>query len=50
MIRLLQHEAKLLGLDIPRQVQHSGDIEVKLDLSALTDEDLEALRSLMGRN
>ena len=39
MIRLLSREAKLLGLDEAKlRLEHSGEIEVKPDMSKMTDE------------
>ncbi len=45
VIRLLSREAKLLGLDEPNRLEHSGEVEVRPDLSVLSDADLEALRA-----
>ena len=47
VVRLLEREAKLLGLDSPQKLEHKGSIEVRPDLSALTDEDLRGLRALV---
>ena len=44
----MQRRARLLGLDAPTKQEHKGSIEVRPDLSALTDEDLRGLRALVA--
>ncbi len=49
VLRLLEREAKLLGLDKPQELQHSGEVALqKPDMSALTDKDVESLRLLIA--
>lgn len=51
MIRLLSREAKLLGLDEAKlRLEHSGELEVKPDMSKMTDEDVAAMRALCDRS
>ena len=51
VIRLLSREAKLLGLDEAKvRLEHSGEIEVRPDLSVLSDEDLASLRAYVARS
>ena len=48
VLRILEREAKLLGLDKPQELQHSGEIALeKPDMSALTNKDVEDLRALV---
>ena len=42
----MQRRARLLGLDAPTKQEHKGSMEVRPDLSALTDKDLRGLRAL----
>ena len=53
VLRILEREAKLLGLDAPQQLRHAGPdggaIPVKPDLSALTDDELRKIRALLAR-
>jgi len=48
LVRILDRQAKLLGLDAPQKLAHSGKVEVdsKPDLSALSADELQALRAL----
>ncbi len=46
VLKCIQRRARLLGLDAPTKQEHKGSIEVRPDLSALTDEDLRGLRAL----
>ena len=48
VLRILDREAKLLGLDAPTKLDHGGSVRVdsKPDLSALADKDLQALRAI----
>ena len=51
VIRLLSREAKLLGLDEAKRLEHSGEVEInKPDLSVLSDEDLASLRAYVARS
>ena len=48
VLKCIQRRARLLGLDAPTKQEHKGSIEVRPDLSALTDEDLRGLRALVA--
>ena len=50
VLQLMRHEAKLLGLYAPQQIDHSGKVRVdtKPDLSKLTNEDVAAIRAKLA--
>lgn len=41
--------AKLHGLDAPTQLEHSGSVATKLDLSSISDEDASTIREVIAR-
>ena len=54
VLRILEREAKLIGLDAPQRKQiegpDGGPISVKPDLSGLTIDELKALCALVGKS
>lgn len=48
--KLMEREANLLGIDAPKRIidESGGKVGLKIDLSKLTDEQLEALASAVG--
>jgi len=50
LLRIMERRAKLLGLDAPQKLETKSTVEVKAhDLSKLSDEELETLRSLTAK-